>query len=128
MIGESPCIQGRLDCGGQGSTRGRRLGVKGSQVQILSARPCDVSRHRKLPDLQLWVWQWLFSGWSGGAFGCSGGLVVTVGVEGQVAEEFSGDGVDDADLEVLDEQDDAGSCVGSADTDVVQSATMPQGD
>jgi hypothetical protein len=37
---------------------------------------------------------------SGGSFGCSGGLVVDVRVENQLAEEFAGDGVDDADLEV----------------------------
>ena len=42
-------------------------------------------------------------------------LVVAVGVDG----EFAGDGVDDADLEVLDEQDDVGSFVGSADADVL---------
>src|SRR6187401_1449388 len=36
--------------------------------------------------------------------------------------ELSGDRVDDADVEVLDEQDDAGSLVGSADPDVVHSA------
>lgn len=29
--------------------------------------------------------------------------------DGELAEEFAGDGVDDADLEVLDEQDDMGS-------------------
>jgi len=45
-------------------------------------------------------------------------LVVGVGVEGEVAEELAGDGVDDSDVEVLDEQDDAGSLVGSADADV----------
>ena len=50
------------------------------------------------------------------------GLVVAVGVDDQFAEEFAGGGVDDADVEVLDEQDDAGSGVGSADADVVQSA------
>jgi hypothetical protein len=65
---------------------------------------------------------------SGGAFGCAGGLVVAVGVEDELAEEFSGGGVDDADLEVLDEQDDAGSRVGSADADVVQAAVVPQRD
>ena len=32
------------------------------------------------------------------------GLVVAAGVEGEVAEDFAGDGVDDGDLEVLDEQ------------------------
>ena len=40
-------------------------------------------------------------------------MVVAVGVEDEVAEELAGDGVDDADLEVLDEQDDVGSGVGS---------------
>ena len=36
----------------------------------------------------------------------------------ELSEELAGDGVDDADLEVLDEQDDVGSVVGSADADV----------
>jgi len=39
-------------------------------------------------------------------------LVVLVGVDGELAEEFAGDGVDDAYVEVLDEQDDVGSAVG----------------
>lgn len=47
-----------------------------------------------------------FRGLAGGSVGCSGGLVVAVGVEDELAEEFSGGGVDDPDLEVLDEQDD----------------------
>ena len=63
-----------------------------------------------------------------GPLGASGGLVVAAGVEGELAEEFAGGGVDDADVEVLDEQDDVGSGVGSADADVVQSAVVPQGD
>jgi hypothetical protein len=46
------------------------------------------------------------------------GLVVLVEVDLELSEEFSGDRVDDADLEVLDEQDD----VGSADADVTQFA------
>ena len=65
---------------------------------------------------------------SGGSFGCSGGLVVPVRVEDEVAEELSGGGVDDADLEVLDQQDDVGSGVGSAEADVVESACVAQGD
>jgi len=36
--------------------------------------------------------------------------------------------VDDADLEVLDEQDDVGSGVGSAEADVVESAGVAQGE
>ena len=43
-------------------------------------------------------------------------------VEGQFAEEFAGGGVDDADVEVLDQDDDAGSGVGSADADGVERA------
>ena len=51
-----------------------------------------------------------------------------MGVQGELAEEFSGGGVDDADLEVLDEQDDVGSGVGSADADVVEPAVVSQRD
>ena len=68
--------------------------------------------------------------------GCSGrgsgwpscGLIVAGGVEGELAEEFAGGGVDDADVEVLDEQDDVGSGVGPADADVVEAAAVAQGD
>ena len=56
------------------------------------------------------------------------GLVVAVGVEGELAEEFAGGGVDDADVEVGDEDDDVGSGVGPADADVVELAVVPQGD
>ena len=55
-------------------------------------------------------------------------LVVLVWVDGEVAEELAGDGVDDADVEVLDEQDDVGSGVGSADADVAELAGYAQGD
>ena len=37
------------------------------------------------------------SGWP------AGGLVVAAGVDGEVAEEFAGGGVDDADVVVVDE-------------------------
>jgi hypothetical protein len=49
-------------------------------------------------------------------------LVVPGGVEDELAEEFAGGGVDDFDVEVLDEDQDAGSVVDAADADVVQSA------
>ncbi|MGZ8766995.1 MAG: hypothetical protein ACXWYK_01630, partial [Aeromicrobium sp.] len=49
-------------------------------------------------------------------------LVVACWVDGELSEQFSGDGVDDADVQVVDEQDDVGSGVGSADADVVQAA------
>jgi hypothetical protein len=45
------------------------------------------------------------------------GLVVLAGVDGELAQELAGDGFDDADVEVLDEQDDVGSGVGSSDAD-----------
>ncbi|MEI2653084.1 MAG: hypothetical protein V9G12_13225 [Microthrixaceae bacterium] len=45
-----------------------------------------------------------------------------------MAEEFAGGGVDDADVEVGDEDDDAGSGVFSADPDVVQAAVVAQRD
>ena len=41
------------------------------------------------------------SGWAGWS---AGGLVVLARIEDQVAEELAGGGVDDADVEVLDEQ------------------------
>ena len=56
------------------------------------------------------------------------GLVVAVGVKGWVAEEFSGGGVDDADVEFVDEHDDVGSGVGSPDADVVECCCVAQGD
>ena len=55
-------------------------------------------------------------------------MVVAGRVEGEVAEEFAGDGVHDPDLQVLDEHDHVGSGVGSADPDVVELAVDAQGD
>ena len=46
-----------------------------------------------------------FGGWAGWS---AGGLVVLAGVEDQVAEELAGGGVEDADAQVLDEQQDVG--------------------
>jgi hypothetical protein len=51
--------------------------------------------------------------YSGGAGWASGALVAL----GCVEYEFAGGGVDDADLEVFGQDDDAGSGVGSADAD-----------
>ncbi len=66
------------------------------------------------------------SGWGSGW--PAGGLVVAGGVEGQIAEQFAGGGVDDADVQVLDEQQDVGSGVGSAGADVVELAGVAEGD
>jgi hypothetical protein len=54
-------------------------------------------------------------------------LVVAAWVDGEVAEDLSGGGVDDGDVEVLDEQDDVGSGVGSADADVAEAAGDAEG-
>jgi hypothetical protein len=62
------------------------------------------------------------SGWS------AGGLVVAGGVEGEVAEHFAGGGVDDAYVEVGDEEEDGGSGVGSSDADVMKAAVVAEGD
>jgi hypothetical protein len=61
------------------------------------------------------------SGWS------AGGLVVAVRIEGEVAEEFAGGGVDDADVQVLDQQQNVGSGVGPADADVVEPGRLGAG-
>jgi len=61
------------------------------------------------------------AGWS------AGGLVVPGGVDGEFAEELAGGGVDDADVQVLDEHQDAGPGVGAADADVVEPAVDAQG-
>ena len=55
-------------------------------------------------------------------------MVVAVGVDGELSEEFAGDGVDDAYVEVLDEPADVGSGVGSSDADVAELAGDAQGD
>jgi hypothetical protein len=55
-------------------------------------------------------------------------LVVTSGVDGELAEEFAGGGVQDTDVEVLDEHQDVGSGVGSADADVAEPACDAQGE
>jgi hypothetical protein len=67
------------------------LGVKGSQVQILSARHCDVSGHRTGPGLRI----------VGPGSSCVRGgpgvglwLLVAVGVDGEVAEEAGSSGSD----------------------------------
>ena len=63
-----------------------------------------------------------------GAGWASGALVALGCVEDELAEQFTGGGVDDADVEVLDQDDDAGSVVGSADADGVEPAAVAPGD
>src|SRR5262245_64656228 len=70
--------------------------------------------------------------WSVGAAGPasfrSGGLVAAFGVEGQLADDLAGGGVDDADVEVVDEEGDRGAGVGAADADVEQAPVVAEGD
>ncbi len=54
--------------------------------------------------------------------------VVAGGVGDEVAQEFAGGGLDDADVEVVDQQQDGGSGVGPADADVMQAAADAEGD
>ena len=54
----------------------------------------------------------------------SAGLIV----EGEVAEEFAGGGVDDPDVEVVDEGHDGCAGVSAADADVVEAAGAAEGD
>ena len=58
----------------------------------------------------------------GGSFVFEAWLVADVGVEGEVSEEFAGVGGDDSDVEVVDEEDDGGVFVGSADGEVVHAS------
>ena len=55
-------------------------------------------------------------------------MVVPGGVQDEVAEEFAGALGDDADVQVLDEEEDVGSGVGSADADVVEAAVVADRD
>ncbi len=87
-------------------------GSEGWGFESLRARKCDVSGHRGRPNpivvgsavLRL----------AGGAGWSAGALVSLGGVEGEFAEELAGCGVDDADVEVVHQDEDAGSGVGSA--------------
>ena len=104
-VSPSPVYGARLLSGLRASTL--------SRVQIPPPPPCDVSGHRNSLNPR-------FVG--SGFFVLGLGLVVAGGVDGEFAEDFAGDGVDDGDVEVVGEDEDAGSCVGSSDADVVEFA------
>ncbi len=55
-------------------------------------------------------------------------LVVAIGVDGQFSQDLAGGVVDDADVQVLGEDEYVGSGVGSPDADVVHAAVETQGD
>ncbi len=60
----------------------------------------------------------LWAGWP------AGGLVV----EGEFAQEFAGGGFEDANVQVLDQEQDVGSGLGAADAYVVEPAAGAEGD
>lgn len=64
----------------------------------------------------MWVRSSLLCG--GGAGWSAGAVVVAGGVDEEVSEDLAGGGVHDAHVQVLDEEEDVGSGVGSADPDV----------
>lgn len=49
-------------------------------------------------------------------------------VQGEFAQQLAGVPGDDADVQVVDQERDAGAGVGAADADVVQAAVVAQGD
>jgi hypothetical protein len=55
-------------------------------------------------------------------------LVIHGWVEDELSDDFAGGGVDDADVEVVDQHQDMGSGGGSADADVVESAVVAEAD
>jgi hypothetical protein len=66
--------------------------------------------------------------WGSGRSCFEAGLVVAVGVEGEGSEELAGVGVDDADVEVSDEEDDGGAGEVAAEADVVHASAAAERD
>src|SRR5829696_6888942 len=54
------------------------------------------------------------------------GLIIHGWVEDELADDLAGGGMDDADVEAVDQHQDRGSGVGSADADVVESAVVAE--
>ena len=55
-------------------------------------------------------------------------MVSALWVDGELADDFAGGGVDDADVVADDEHDDAGSVEGLSEADVVELAVDSEGD
>ena len=70
-----------------------------ARVRIPSGLPCDVARHGK---------QFEPSRWGLAVFACAAPLVVDGWVEDQLADELAGGGVDDVDVEAVDQHEDGG--------------------
>src|ERR1044071_8354200 len=95
-------IAGILMHSGRGGGLSDMFGGGGSAALGSSAAERNLNRLTTVFAL-IWVRVVVFVGWVGGV---AGGLVVAGGVEGEGAEEFACCGVDDADLEVVDEDQD----------------------
>lgn len=80
-----------------------------------TATACDVSGHRNGSDPRF-----VGSGHSSFAGSCVLWLVVAGEVDGELAQDLAGDGVDDPHVEVVDQEQDVGSGVGSSDADVAE--------
>ena len=93
-----------------------RSGRRGRRFKSCHPDQCDVSGHRKQGEP------------SGFALFRVLGLVSAGGVEGEFSQDFAGFGVDDGDVQVLDEQGHGLSGVGSADADVEQLPGVAEGD
>jgi len=82
----------------------QRTLIRGLWVRVPRCLRCDVHGHRKLPDPRLCVRELVICLRVGRLDARV--VVVAVGVDGEFAQEFAGGGVDDADVEVLDEEQD----------------------
>lgn len=83
-------------------------------VQIPPGPPCDVARHRKHLNPRVQVFLSFL------------GLVIAACVEGEFSEEFACLLVNNTDFYSVDEHDDAGVFVVSADSDVVHFACVAE--
>jgi hypothetical protein len=119
--------QGEADAGPGFCSLAREVGLINGNLPELKRLEfwldCDVARDRghREPTLGSRVFLWP-AGWS------AGGLVGLVRVEDELAEELAGAGVDDSDVQVLDQEKDAGSGVGAADADVVEASVVAEAD
>jgi hypothetical protein len=108
--------------GGNGRSVNRRLSLRWFEPN--TCHTCDLSRHRghREPALGARCFRLLGAGWP------AGGLVVAAGVEGELAEQLAGGCVDDADVQVLDEQQDGLAGVLAASADVAELAGVAEGE
>ena len=105
-VSERPKVQLSKSC----------VGESPPWVQIPPGPPCDVSRHRKPPNLRVRGFLSFLP------------LIVTARIKGQLSDKFSGCLFNDADLEAVDEHDDARVFVGPPDSYVVKFSSVSERD